>query len=484
MIVLYIAIAILAFLIIICTIRAAAIKAAVPKETKEYPEADGKHIEHIAEAVKFRTLSNEDENKVDWKVFDAFRDFVKNTYPNVHSKCEILDAGYTRIYILRGTDKTKLPVAFLAHYDVVPAGADQAEKWTCEPFCGKVEDGYIWGRGSLDDKTDLIMKLETFEELLKEGYRGGRDLYLCMGHNEEISGVANPDSGANRAVAVLKKLGIRFFMVCDEGSAYMDGSIFGFKGSFVSPIGVVEKGKVDIHVTAKAKGGHSSTPPKKTALSAAAKAALKIDRRNMKARYSPALKMLFKEAGQYFKFPVRLVVCNMWLFGPLVKVAALQIPVAAAFFRTTKALTMAHGSEAYNILPQEAVMTFNFRIASFDSVEKVANHVKKAGGKKAEYIVGRHSEPSTTSKINDEAYNILKSTIIEMRPNTIVLPYINVGGTDSTAYHAVCDNVYRFAPLTYDKDNWESVHGANEKIKIDTLSLIPAFYKRLIEKLN
>lgn len=481
---LYIALGVIALVIVICIIRAATIKAVVSKEIIEYEAADPKHIKHICESVKFKTLSNIDESKVDWKVFDAFLDFVAKTYPNVHKNCDIMDVGYTRIYILRGTNKDKLPVALMAHYDVVGASADQLSQWKCDPYCGKVEEGYIWGRGSLDDKTDLIMKLETFEDLIKDGYKSERDLYLIMGHNEEIGGVSNPNSGANRVVEELKKKGIRFYMVCDEGSAYIEGSTFGFKDTYVCPIGVVEKGQVDVHIVAKHKGGHSSTPPNMTALSVAVKAARRIDKRNFRARYSPALNMLFKEAGPYFPFHLRLVLCNMWLFKPIVKIVALQIPLSAAFFRTSKALTMAQGSEAYNVLPQEATMTFSFRIASFDSIDSVIKRVKKLGGKKVEYRIGKQSEPSTTSKINDEIYNKLKSTILEMRPNTIVMPYINVGGTDSTAYHQICDNVYRFAPLTYSKDNWESVHGANERIATKDLSLIPLFYKKLIDKVN
>ena len=144
--------------------------------------------EHLAGAVRFATVSNADNSLTDYTKFDAFHEYLKETYPLVHKHLTLEHTGQAGLlYHWKGTGKSgAAPLLLMAHQDVVPEG--DLEKWTYPPYSGTIADGKIWGRGSSDCKSNLIGQLEAVEALLEKGYEPDYDLYLSYGYMEEVAG--------------------------------------------------------------------------------------------------------------------------------------------------------------------------------------------------------------------------------------------------------------------------------------------------------
>ncbi len=183
-------------------------------------------------------------------------------YPLLHATAtKTLISDYSLVYRWEGTDPDLDPVLFLAHQDVVPADPGSLDEWTHPPFSGAIEDGFIWGRGTLDCKNQLIGALEAAETLLQIGYQPRRTVLFAFGHDEEIGG----PNGAQKISGWLQEQGIRAAAVLDEGGTILEG---GFPGvnSPVAVIGIVEKGHIDVRMTVTGSPGHASTPPRHTAI--------------------------------------------------------------------------------------------------------------------------------------------------------------------------------------------------------------------------
>ncbi|MCP5373057.1 MAG: M20/M25/M40 family metallo-hydrolase, partial [Hyphomicrobiales bacterium] len=151
--------------------------AAAPAPAVAAPDAPG----HLAQAIAIRTVSHQDPAEDDGAAFTAFTDWLAATYPAVHGAMtrEIL-GGHTPLYTWTGSDPALRPVLLTAHYDVVPVDPDSvaAGRWTHPPYAGTLADGFVWGRGSLDDKSAVVALMEAAEVLVKEGFKPRRTLML------------------------------------------------------------------------------------------------------------------------------------------------------------------------------------------------------------------------------------------------------------------------------------------------------------------
>ena len=156
--------------------------------------------EHLAGAVRFATVSNADNSLTDYTKFDAFHEYLKETYPLVHKHLTLEHTDQAGLlYHWKGTGKSgAAPLLLMAHQDVVPEG--DLEKWTYPPYSGTIADGKIWGRGSSDCKSNLIGQLEAVEALLEKGYEPDYDLYLSYGYLEEAErSLRRPSEGLGSA---------------------------------------------------------------------------------------------------------------------------------------------------------------------------------------------------------------------------------------------------------------------------------------------
>lgn len=472
----------LAAFIVLTLIRAVFYGDKLPSPEK-FPEekVDGKRAqEHLSQAIRIKTISHENEEETDWGEFEKFHEFLEKAYPLVHKNLTREKVSKASLlYCWKGTDESLDPIAFLAHQDVVPVAPGTEDDWTHPAFDGFNDGEFIWGRGALDMKNHLISLMETVEALLEEGYSPKRTVYLCFGHNEEI--VAGTNNGAHELAMTLEKKGVHLDSVIDEGGAMLPAKVKGLLDANLTGIGVAEKGYADFKITVSAKGGHSSQPPKHTALGKLSKKVIKLENHQFKSRILPFVYDLFTLIGKRTTYPGRLVFCNLWLLKPVLKAVMKKIPPAASFLRTTTAVTMSQGSPAANVLPQKASVTVNFRIMPGEKIADVKKHIEKyMGGEdvEIEYIKGK--EPSILSPTDTRAFETLKRLSISLDPKNIVAPYLVMGGTDAYNYENVCENIYRFAPFTVDTQLLLTTHSTNERIPVEQLAQGIAFFKRYI----
>ena len=438
-------------------------------------------VESLSKAVRFRTVSYQDKEKFNPNTFHDFHQFLRDTFPNVHNTLKLEPINnYSLLFEWPGLDSSLDPILLMAHQDVVPVEPETAEMWTNEAFKGSVKDGYIWGRGSLDDKGCLIAVMHAVEHLIKINFHPKRTILLAFGHDEEIGG----QEGAAIIANHLKKQGIHLSFVIDEGMFMIDEEVSPVKTK-TALIGLSEKGYITLKIQAEAKSGHSSMPHNNTAIGSLAHAIRKIERHPMPARLSgPALKM-FEFLGPEMPFVQKILFANLWLFKGLIKSQLVKVNTTNALVRTTCVPTIIKGGEKENVVPSLAYLLLNFRILPGDTIATVVEHVKKTINDSAITVTihkgAFDTDPSPLSNINSFGFNTIRRTTKEIFEDTIVAPGLVFGATDSRHFAGICDNIFRFVPYNLGKNDTDRIHGIDERIAIgDYLNMIQ-FYAKLIK---
>ncbi len=433
---------------------------------------------HLAEAIRFETISHQRAEDFEPDVFEAFIDWVKTTYPEVDKTMELVLLGeYTLLFRWDGTDPGLQPILLTAHYDVVPVSPGSEDQWYHPPFAGKIADGFIWGRGALDDKSGVIAQLEAATHLLKTGFVPKRTVYFSFGHDEEIGG----NEGAGSVAEYLKNQGVRLAWSLDEGSFVGDGMMPGVD-PLLAMINVAEKGSVTLDIVAKSVGGHSSTPPRQTAVGILAEAITALEKNPLPGGLSGLSEQMFDTASRHMPFGPRLAFANRWLFGGMIEDRLAEEPFGNAMLRTTTAPTMLSGSVKTNILPVEAVATVNFRIHPNDTVESVIEHVKSVvENEDVEVRVPGSGRPASgVSSWESDGYRVVERAIREIYGEVVVAPGLMVAGSDSRHYGRVADDAYRFNPFVVTHGDLAAFHGTNEKMGISNLAQGTRTYVRIV----
>lgn len=484
--VLWIILGLLALFIAVTLIRAAFFKE--PKAEKGVLEPENvnmeKYCRDLSDAIKIKTISNYDASLVDWAEFDKFHAFLEERFPLVHktmTKTKVADASL--VFEWTGTDPTLDGIALLAHQDVVPITAGTEQDWEHDPFSGHNDGEFIWGRGAMDMKNHLIAVMECMEELISEGYQPKRSVFICLGHNEEV--VAAPDNGAKQIAAYLKEKGVHLEVVLDEGGAILPVKLGKLLDINLTGVGIAEKGSVNYKVSVNAKGGHSSQPPKHTAVGKLADVIKDIENHQFKATMPDYLKELITKVGKRAGYPLKVVLVNATLLRPLILKVMSEIPVAASLVRTCTAVTMAEGSPQFNVLPQKASVTINFRTMPGCTIKDVEKHIRDSVKNKdidVEFLVGKES--SKVSPTNTRAFEAIRELAEASNEKNLVTPFLVMGGTDAYNYEPVCENIYRFAPFVADTKLLLCTHGTNERLPIACAEDAIAFFKRYVRKMT
>lgn len=439
---------------------------------------------NLVDAIRIPTIASDDPADMNWEVFDKFHDFLRERYPLIHENLELsVHAGASLMFRWKGSDPSLDPIALLAHQDVVPVSEGTEGDWTYPAFDG-VDDGeFIWGRGALDMKNHLIAVMESVETLIEEGYKPVRDVYICLGHNEEV--MSSENSGAVVMCKYFKDNGIKLDCIIDEGGAILPVNVKGIINKNLAGIGIGEKGYADFEIAVNAKGGHSSQSPNHTAIGKMADVVKDIENHQFKAQLSPMMVELFDKIGRNCSFPARMITCNIKYMKPLITKVMTYIPPAASMIRTTTGITMAGGSPAPNVLPQRATINVNFRIFPGETLEDVEKHLRKViRNKKVEINVRPGwKNPSKLSPTDSRCFNAIKEICMRTDENNIVAPYLVMGGTDACHYEDVCENIYRYSPFQVDTALLLTTHGTNERIPVSVMGEGVAFFKRYIKAL-
>lgn len=477
MIVLYCILGLLGALILFMVVRTLVTRPrATQISTYQAPPVDrDKLVAELQGAVRIPTVTLE-HNDEDGSVFFEYQHYLETTYPALLGSAQKINVNrYAVIYIVKGTDSALLPVAVLAHQDVVPA---PEEGWEVPPFSGEVKDGCVYGRGSQDMKSQMIAALHALNVLVAEGKPPKRTVYFCFGHDEERQGY----EGARHIVAYLKEKGIRFESVIDEGGTILDGSILGIPNK-VALIGTCEKGYADITLEVEKLGGHASTPTRRTAVGMLSEAIADIEHTPMPTHWTVPTKQMIKTLAPYMKFPFRLIFVNRDVLSPLLKrLLSIVNPFTNCLVRTTFAPTQTAGSTAPNVLPPRAKANINVRINTGETVEDVCRHIRNVVGKKVkvEPVTG-YFDPSPVSSVTSDAYKKLTKTIAEVFNGYIAAPYPFIAASDAKYYYALSDNVYRFTPFEKTVEDANRIHACNERQNIDSLVVGTQFFLRYFE---
>ena len=436
-------------------------------------------LSHLAAAVRIPTVTYADSSPRIGQ-FQRLHAVLEANYPLVHARLqrEVIDSAGL-LFTWRGTDTTLRPLVLMGHMDVVPVEPGTEKNWTHAPFSGDIAGGAVWGRGTLDDKSAVTGTLEAVESLLRSGWTPRRTVILSYGYTEEGGGLT-----MQRLIDLLQSRGVRPRMVLDEGGFVTDGVIAGVPGK-VALVATAEKGFMDLRLTAHGVGGHSSAPPRQTAVGILAEAITKIERNPMPARLDGASLAMMETVGHLMPLGRRVIMANLWLFKPMLMSILSKSPTSDAAMRTTTAPTMLQGSPKDNVLPSTATATINFRLLPGDSPDAVIRHVRRVVADdrvSVDTVPGFASAASPTSPSDGPEFHELEQTIEETFPGATVAPFLTIGATDSRYFTRLTPNVYRFLPLVVTQGDIERVHGTNERVLAVDYVRGVKFYRRLIER--
>ena len=438
------------------------------------PPADDKALYYAAKLSKMVQCDTVSHDGVhDREYFLRFHKVLEELFPLVHEHLEKTEIDGSLLYYWRGKSQEK-PIVLMSHQDVVPAEGE----WEHPPFSGDIADGKVWGRGSSDTKCSVMGFFQAVEELLAEGYVPPEDIYLSSSCTEEWSG-----DGCPKLVAHLKEKGVRPYLVCDEGGGIITDPVAGIPGNFAM-VGVFEKGKADVLFFAKSSGGHASAPPSHSPVARLSAFVNEIETKHpFRRKMLPEVQSMFETLAPYAGFGLKFVFGNMWLFKPvLLRVMPMISAQAGAMLQTTIAFTMLRGSDAYNVLPQEASLGANMRFIPHEGMEESLAVTRKIAEKHGLSMkVLRAVDFSRTTDIKSEAFLHFTKIIQKTFPGLPVSPYVMTGATDSRFYEEICDHVVRFAPVIYGPEQMKGMHGINENIEYNCLTGCVSFYKNLIQ---
>jgi carboxypeptidase PM20D1 len=386
----------------------------------------------------------------------------------------------------RGESQAEPGLLLYAHYDVVPPG--DASLWSRNPFSGEVSDGFVWGRGTLDDKCALMGIMEAVESLLQERFRPGTTVYLAFGGDEELEG----HRGAEVIARELFMRGTRLSCVLDEGSIVSDG-ILSFFPSPLALIGVAEKGFANVEITVRGRTGHSSMPGKGTAAGALSAVLAALENRPFPARLTGTTKGFFRSLAPHVRGGRGLALRLLKPLWPLLKGVLSKDAATDSLLRTTQAVTILRAGERMNVLPLEARAVLNLRLLPGDSSRYVLERIRG--------IAQRHLKPGFTLEVRfpdaagvSEAVpetrpdpglsRALEDSVRETFPGAVISPFLVTATTDSRKFVSLARCIIRFLPVVLTAGDVAGIHGTDERISVENYERAVRFYRGFVRRVS
>ncbi|MEZ9232183.1 M20 family peptidase [Vibrio amylolyticus] len=453
--------------------------------------------QRLSQAIQFPTISNQDRSDFDEEAFNNYHDFLVESYPLVHKTLKRELVGdprpFSLIYTWEGKDPSLPPAVFMAHQDVVPIAEESRDQWEAEPFSGEIKDGYIWGRGSLDDKNQIHAILEATEMKIKEDFQPERTILFVFGHDEEVGG----PEGAKHAADIIEQRYDNIAFVIDESAPLVPGIFPGIREN-TALIGIAQKGFVSLEIAINGIGGHSSQPAGESNIVALAKAVEKVEAAQFPYKIHDAVRYQYRFMGPELPEDQQSMYKAV-VYGENDSISDLeqkfidvmsQNQVTRAMLHTTTAVTMFNAGIKDNVLPPAATAVVNFRPMPGDTPEVIIEHVKKAIGD--ERITVRDISASTpatnVADPNGEGYKMLEKTIRQTWGNDLIVsPFFVIGGSDSKHFQArdFAPDVYTITAIQLENvKEFEGFHGVNERILVDEYGRSIGFFYKLMDNLE
>jgi carboxypeptidase PM20D1 len=439
------------------------------------PELSDTSLLHFQQAIQFRTVSYRDTSLWDSIPFIQFRKFLENTYPLVHQHLsrEIV-GGYSLVFTWQGKNTSLNPFILMAHQDVVPIEEPTRHMWTVDPFAGIIKDDYIWGRGTTDDKINLISIMESAEKLLRENYQPERTVYFIFGHDEELSG----KKGAVKIAALFQERKIKADIILDEGGFVTREKVPGLEKP-IALIATAEKGYVTLDMSVTKHGGHSSMPEKETAIDILLKAIVRLRGNPFEARFVESTRNFLEYVGPEMKFPSNMAMANPELFKNLIVKNYEKSGSGNAMIRTTAVPTIIDGGMKENVIPTLATATVNFRLLPGDSGAYIIRQVKEIINDERVVITVKNNniiEGSPTASVHSIAFQRIDSLIKRSYADVLSTPFLLIGATDSRYFYNISDNIIKFSPM----EDPIGFHGIDERVSLKSFRHSLWFFEQFL----
>lgn len=480
----------LVLLFVVVAIAAVIAVRTLTYKSKQIVAADGKRrdvaideaaVKHLSDAVKIQTISYDDTAMVNQATYDSFFTFLKTTYPLVFEKLgDTIINQKSMLLTWPGKNISARPVIYYAHLDVVPIEENTKQEWKHDAFSGDVAEGYIWGRGTLDDKGSLISLMEAVNKLLLKGFTPQRTIYFAYGSDEEVGGV----NGAAKIAEYFKAQGTQFEFYMDEGGLVSEGIVPNIQRPVIL-IGTAEKGYITLELSVNLPGGHSSRPPRETALDVLVAAVKKLHDYPDEHEISEPVGEFLDFIGPEMKSPFNAVFANRWLFKPIILKEYEKSAEGYALLRTTEVVTVMNAGVKENLVPTLVSAKVNYRVLTGQTTKDVIQNAKDIIQDPRVIVTPREvSEPSNHSSSSTYGFQLLQQTAAQVFPDAIVAPFLMLGSTDSKHFQGITENTYRFLPVRMNSDLLGTIHGINERVGVKDYMETISFYETMIINLK
>jgi len=375
---------------------------------------------------------------------------------------------------LHGTGARK-PVLLLAHIDVVPAKRDD---WSVDPFTLTEKDGYLYARGTSDDKFMAASFVANLIRYRQEGYKPDRDIIVALETDEEI---LDRDG-----------LGIQWLLqnhrdLIDAEFAFNEGGGVGLKNGkpIRNSVQTTEKVSVSYQLEVRNRGGHSSVPTRDNAIYHLAEGLVKLSKYQFPLRLNETTRAYFERTAQFEDDATAAEMRALLAERPdpaalsLVKLAA--NPVYNAQLRTTCVATMLEAGHAVNALPQLARARVNCRIMPGEPVDEVEATLKRVVDDD-QIGITRLDQPvlSAPSALHAEIMGAIEKLTAEFWPGAVVLPVMSSGATDGSYLRNAGIPTYGHSGLAGDINDVRA-HGRDERILKASLFTGDEYLYRLVK---
>ncbi len=386
------------------------------------------------------------------------------------------ESGANRVNLtarLPGNGK-KRPVLLYNHMDVVEAAQD---RWTCEAFGGQLRDGHVWGRGAIDMKGMAVMQALAMDLLRRHRVDRSRDIIFFAAADEEKGG----EFGA-RWMIEHRWPEIDAEFVWDEGG-------FGLRGFFgpatVFSVAIAEKQALWVRLVARGKPGHSGMPRGENAAVILLRALDRILARRARPRLHPAAAAMFAGIGRTMPFPASILlerIGNPLVFR-LARHSMAADPAIGAMLRDTVSVTSLRAGGKENIIPERAEATLDIRLLpDSDHMAFIAGLGKIMDDDRVGIEIIQAPEKSRTSDADSEFYRCLSDVLGRLVPESVTVPMLTPGTTDSCFFRAKGVDCYGLFPSILDPGELARFHGDDERISVENLRLgTRVIYEVLLE---
>jgi acetylornithine deacetylase/succinyl-diaminopimelate desuccinylase-like protein len=367
---------------------------------------------------------------------------------------------------LRGNG-TKKPVILMAHMDVVGV---EPEHWSVDPFAGIVKDGYLYGRGAIDDKGMLAANLMTML-LLKEYVKGGgalsRDVILVATSDEEGQG----EWGIGWIVKNHPAL-VRAEFALNEGGRTR---VVNGKPLYLA-VQNTEKVAHNVRITARGPAGHASIPLEENAILRLGRALAAIGAYREPIRITPTTRVFFTELAKVWPQATerRAMADIASRDAPRVARGARvleKIPVFNAVVRNGISATMVDGGIRSNVIPSDATANLNIRTIPGQSIDSVASRLRRVIDDKQVMVevVDRTTADPPASSFQSPMFAAIRESAQALLPKLAVVPYLSTGATDNAVLRANGMQAYGILPFPMDQGDEDRMHGNDERVPLESL---------------